>query len=345
MKRLTKLDYFAAPPTGSKNLNDLVKLRIGIDRYDRHLPFFDNTVPVPEGIDLVVDQIGQSSTLRDGRDRHRRMVEGAYDVAEFSMSSYLIARAQGLPLTAVPIFPRRLFSMSQMWVHPDSGLWTPRDLVGRKVALSTFQTTLSLLAKGDLKFHYGVDWESIHWLTTTPEVLDVKLRPGVKVDFIGNRAGLGEALERGEIDAFFLPHPPKSVSTGKTRARRLFRDVRAEELAYYKAVGDYPIMHVVVIREEIAAAHPWLPMAVYRLFEHARELAREYYEDPNYSMLAWGRLDVEDELRLFGRDPWENGFRRNRENVARFIRYSHDQGLMPAPCEPQALFHPSTLET
>lgn len=322
-----------------------LKLRMGLDRYDRHMPFFDGTAKAPGSLDLVVDQIGQSSLLRDGRDRHARMVEGVYDVAEFSMSSYLIARAQGLPITAVPIFPRRLFSASQMWVHPDSGLWTPRDLIGRKVALSTFQTTLSLLAKGDLKFHYGVPWEDIHWLTTSREVIDVPMKPGVKVDFLGDRQRLGEALEKGEIDAFFLPHPPKSVSIGKTRARRLFKDTRAEELAYFRSVGDYPIMHVIAIREEIAAREPWLPMAIYRMFEDAREMARTYYEDPNYSMLAWGRLDVEDELRLFGRDPWENGFARNKDNVARFIAYSHDQGLIPAPFDARTLFHPSTLET
>lgn len=322
-----------------------VKLRIGLDRYDRHLPFFDGTAAIPDGLEIVFDQIGQSSSLRDGRDRHARMLEGVYDVAEFSMSSYLIARAQGAPITAIPIFPRRLFSASQMWVHPDSGLWTPGDLVGKKVALSTFQTTLSLLAKGDLKFHYGVAWEDIHWLTTSPEVIDVAMKPGVKVEFIGDRQRLGEALERGEIDAFFLPHPPKSVSTGKTRARRLFRDTRAEELAYFKQHGDYPIMHVVAMREEIAADHSGLPVALYRMFEDARLLAREYYEDPNYSMLAWGRLDFEDELKVLGRDPWENGFARNRANVARFIQYSHDQGLIPARFGPETLFHPSTLET
>jgi 4,5-dihydroxyphthalate decarboxylase len=326
-------------------LSEQLTLRIGLDRYDRHLPFFDGTARIPDGLDVRVDQIGQSSTLRDGRDRHARMVDGSYDVAEFSMSSYLVARAQGLPITAIPIFPRRLFSASQMWVHADSQFWTPRDLIGKKVALSTFQTTLSLLAKGDLKFHYGVPWEEIHWLTTSPEVLDVRMKPGVKVDHIGGREQLGDALERGEIDAFFLPHPPKSVSRGLTRARRLFRDPRAEELAYYKAHGDYPIMHVMAIREEVAARCPWAPMALYRMFEDARALAREYYEDPNYSMLAWGRLDFEEELRLFGRDPWENGFSRNRENVSRFIGYSHDQGLIHEPLDPETLFHASTLGT
>ena len=71
--------------------------------------------------------------LRDGTDRHGRMLEGDYDVAEFSLSSFLIARDKGLPIVGIPIFPRRLFSMSQMWVHPDSPYRKPSDLIGKKV--------------------------------------------------------------------------------------------------------------------------------------------------------------------------------------------------------------------
>ena len=81
-----------------------LKLKIGLDRYDRHFPFFDGTAPTPENVELVVDQIGQSARLRDGADRHGAMLEGMYDVAEFSMSSFLIAREKGIAITGIPIF-------------------------------------------------------------------------------------------------------------------------------------------------------------------------------------------------------------------------------------------------
>jgi 4,5-dihydroxyphthalate decarboxylase len=322
-----------------------LKLKIGLDRYDRHFPFFDGTAPTPENVELVVDQIGQSARLRDGADRHGAMLEGMYDVAEFSMSSFLIAREKGIAITGIPIFPRRLFSQSQMWVHPDSSFWHPRDLIGKKVALSAFQTTLSLLARGDLKSYYNVEWESIHWLLTSEEKVAFKIKPGVKVDFIGNRQGLGQSLENGEIDAFFLPHPPHSVSTGQTRARRLFADPKGEELAYFNKVGDYPIMHVIVLRQELADAYPWLCMALYKMFNDANAIAESYYEDPNWSRLAWGLHALEDERRAFGRDPWENGFKRNHRNVERFIAYSHDQGLIGQTYPAERLFDPSTHDT
>jgi 4,5-dihydroxyphthalate decarboxylase len=324
---------------------DKLKLSIAIERYDRHFPFYDGTVPVPDGVDLKVLQVGQSVTLRDGTDRHGRMLKGEFDIAEFSMSSYLMAKARGLPITAIPVFPRRLFSQSQMWVHPDSDFRHPKDLIGRKVALSSFQTTLSLLAKGDMKFYYDVPWERIHWLLTTQEKVKFKVKEGVKVDFIGDRQDLGRALEAKAIDAFFLPHPPRSVMSGQTAARRLFTDCPAEELAYYDKVGDYPIMHAVAIRQELVRNAPWVTRAVFDLFNKAKDIAESYFEDPNWSRLAWGRHDFENERSLFGRDPWENGFKRNRANVERFIKYSKDQGLIDLACEPETLFAEETLDT
>lgn len=321
-------------------------LSIALERYDRHFPFFDSTVTPPDGVDLKIFQVGQSVHLRDGTDRHERMLNGKeFDVCEFSMSSYLMAKGRDMPITGVPIFPRRLFSQSQMWVHPDSNLWEPKDLIGKKVALSSFQTTLSLLAKGDMKFHYGVPWEDIHWLLTTDEKVKFTVKPGVKLDFIGNRADLGHMLENGEIDAFFLPHPPHSVVSGETPARRLFADCKAEELAYYEKNGDFPIMHVVAIRQSLLDKEPWVAKAVMDMFNQAKTIAESYYEDPNWSRLAWGRHDFEDERNLFVNDPWENGYARNKANIARFIKYSHDQGLIDEEYEPERLFAEQVLDS
>jgi hypothetical protein len=85
-------------------------LTIALERYDRHFPFFDGTVKPPQGINLEVLQVSQSAMARDGKHRHRRMLQGKFDLAEFSMSIYLMAIDRNLPLTGVPVFPRRLFS-------------------------------------------------------------------------------------------------------------------------------------------------------------------------------------------------------------------------------------------
>ena len=191
-----------------------LNLTIALSHYDRHIPLFDQTINA-EGIDLTVLEVGQSHPLRHGADRHERMLQnGEFEVAEVSLSSYLMAKSRGMPFTAIPVVPRRLFSLSQMWVNTDAGIRSPKDLIGRKVGLSTFQTTLSVLAKGDLQSEYGVPWHEIDWYVTKKETIDFKPQEGVRITLIPKEKKMCAILEQGEIAALMVPHPPKEVVAG-----------------------------------------------------------------------------------------------------------------------------------
>ncbi len=322
-----------------------IEITIALDRYDRHFPLFDGTAVAAPGLRYRALQVGQSDALRDGTRRHERMIaESAFDVAEFSMSTYLMAIERGLPLTGVPIFPRRLFSQACMFVREDSAIEHPRDLVGKRVGLSSFQTTLSLLAKGDLKFEYGVAWEDIRWLLTSDEKVKFAPKPGVVMERAPRETDLGDLLAKGEIDAIFMPHPPHSVMNGAVKTRRLFRDTAVEERRYFNKLGYWPIMHVLAMRTDLAAREPVLPSALMALYASALEISDRYFDDPNWSRLPDARLLYERSRAEFG-DPWRNGFRANRGNLERFILYSHDQGLIGERYEPERLFVASTLDT
>ena len=188
-------------------------LCLAVEPYDRHFPFFDGTVSTPDDIDLKMLQVGQNVTLRDGIERHERMLKGEFDVAEFSISSYLIAKAQHVPIIGIPVFPRRLFSQSQMWVHQDSDLWHPKDLVGKKVALASFQTTLSVLAKGDMKFYYDVPWEEIHWLLTVEEPVRFNVNEGV---LLGSRLRRTQGHQFLAAVAVVFAHSPHLTVVGRS---------------------------------------------------------------------------------------------------------------------------------
>jgi 4,5-dihydroxyphthalate decarboxylase len=142
----------------------------------------------------------------------------------------------------------------------------------------------------------------------------------------------------------FMPHPPHSVMAGKVATRRLFPDTRAEELRYFRKVGYYPIMHVLALREELAQREPWLGKALMDTYADSIRIAESYYEDPNWSRLAWGRHYFESEHEFLG-DPWKIGFSANRKNLERFIEYSHDQGLISERYPLERLFMESTLDT
>ena len=56
-----------------------------------------------------------------------------FEVAEMSMSSYLIARSRGADMIAIPVFPSRRFFHAEQSYHVDSGIQKPDDLVGKRI--------------------------------------------------------------------------------------------------------------------------------------------------------------------------------------------------------------------
>lgn len=318
-----------------------LRLTMAVEHYDRHVPFFDSTVTAKD-VDLTVIHVGQVVPSQHGGKRHERMIrDREFDAAEVSLSSYLMAVDRGFPLTAIPVFPRRLFSQPLIFCHERSGIASPRDLTGKRIGVNSFQTTLSVLAKGDLQEEYGVPWRTIAWYTASEEALPFTLEEGVRVEAIPAGKRIGEMVGRGELDAVILPHPPRSVLEGRG-VRRLFADPRAETLRYFKKNGYYPIMHLIALKAELAAKHPWVADALMEAFARAWAVAAEYYDDPNWSRLAWARQLVDEERAALGEDPWPNGIARNRVNLERFMRYSHDQGLIKAPFPVESLFVEST---
>jgi len=319
-------------------------LTLALERYDRHLPFFDGSV-APAGVALTALDVGQNYGGRHGADRKHRILAGEFDVGELSLGSFVMLRDRGAPFVAIPIFPRRLFSASRWYVNAAAGIEIPADLVGRRVGLSSYQTTLSILAKGDLEQEYGVPWREIVWVAATEEPMPFELPPGVRLERVPAGVRLDALLLDGAIDAIAHPQPPRSIQGGDPRVRRLFADAPAEERAYYQRNGYWPAMHVVAFKEPIVREHPWVPAAFMAAFARAREIAYRYYDDPNWSRLAWGRHYFEAEQRLFGGDPWRDGLAANRAYLARFTAHAHDQGLISRPLAPEDLFVEATWGT
>jgi 4,5-dihydroxyphthalate decarboxylase len=321
-------------------------LSIALERYDRHVPFFMGSVEPPEGLTLRPYEVGMAPPRRDGIDRHRRFLEdGEFDIAETSLSSHIIATSRGAPFVGIPVFPRRLFSQNHFFVNVNSGIETPADLAGKKIIIRTFQTTMTVLALGDLKFEYGVDWRDINWIVAIDEVMKLDDRKGVNVQQVDLDADVGRMLIEGEADAMIYPHPPPAVLEAKDRVRPLFPDRRAEALRYHRKHGYYPIMHVIAFKKALIDAEPWLAQAVMDMWDDSARQAREFYEDPGYATLAFARNELEEETESLGANPWPSGLKANRKNLENFIEYSVDQLLIREPIAVDSLFHESTWAT
>lgn len=319
---------------------------LAIERYDRHIPFFDGTVEVPKGLDLQVLQVGQENTLRDGAHRHDRMLRHAeFDAAEVSLSSYIAAKARGAAFTAIPVFPRRLFSLGQVFVNKTSPIKHPRELAGKKVGLQTYQTTLAVLAKGDMASEYGLPLREVQWITRKAETIEVKLPDGIKVTQLDKGKSIVRELAEGRIDALFYSRSPWTDPDPELPIRRLFDDPQGEESKFYKKNGYWPIMHILAIRNSSVEKNPDLPRQLMDVFHSAQKISNEYLDDPGWCRLAWTKYMREGEARGLSTSLWPLTVSGNRANLDRFIGYSHDQGIIPARITVDEMFHASVRGT
>ena len=78
----------------------------------------------PDGIDLTV------LTAMDSTTRHWRFLRGQeFDMAEASCSSFIVARDQGFPAAAIPVFLHRRFRHGFVFINTGKGIKKPTDLI------------------------------------------------------------------------------------------------------------------------------------------------------------------------------------------------------------------------
>ena len=322
-----------------------MKLSMALELYERHMPFFTGQITGPEGVELDILEVGETLERRHGLDRHHRMLKDLeFDICEMSLGSYILglSRDPSFPMVGIPVFPRRYFSMSQIYINANTGINTPRDLIGKNVGITAFQVTLSVLAKGDLKRDYDVDWRDINWRCMRPEQLPVEFPPGVSVQQISADADIGEMLAAGEIDALICPQPPakslKSLAAAGDKVRRLFLDPETEDEGYFKKYGYFPIMHLLVMRRDVITKVPELPNDLIHLWDQAKNIAYKYYDDPAYALLAWTSNIYKAQSQRMAPDLWPSGISANRNNLEAFLGYCDDQGLLDRQLSVEDLF-------
>ena len=122
---------------------------------------------------------------------------------------------------------------------------------------------------------------------------------------------------------------PASFQNHDPRIRRLFADCRAAVVDYFRKTNIFPITHVVVMREALAAEHPWLSARLVDAFENAETACRKAYSYPKRLALPTAVLVVEEEDAAFGKEPFRHGLNaQNRLVLEKFIQYAHEQGYI-----------------
>ncbi len=297
-------------------------LTLAIGDYEHHRALKEGVV-VPDGINLNVLTDMDSST------RHWRFLRNReFDVAECSCSSYIIARDQGLPFRALPVFPHRRFRHGFVFINTGKGITKPTDLIGRKIGVKSFQVTGVHWLRGILESEYGVPHKSIDWYAEIDEDVEFTPSPDLKLTRLRHDQSVEAMLAEGELDAVLHSDLIEPFIKKDKRVARLFADHKAEEQAYVRKTGIFPIMHVVAMREDVVAKYPWAAVNLYRAFNASKKIAAKRMENPRITPLAWYREAWEEQMEILGPDPWENGLTpQNIKTLETLVGYSHEQGL------------------
>jgi 4,5-dihydroxyphthalate decarboxylase len=315
-----------------------LSLTIACDEFDHIRALIDGTVRADD-IELAF------TTELSNPERHRRMVRDlAFDICELNLPTYLIAREHGVPITAIPVFLFRKFRHGNVFINPRAGIARPQDLIGQRIGCPTLQPASNLWINGILQDDYAVPYRAQTWVVEREEDAAFTPPADLKIERAPRGRSVVAMLLDGELPAIITPQTPQALLDGDARIARLFADYVARERAYFQASGIFPIMHVTAIRDDIVARHPWVPAALCRAFQRAKELAYRRLANVRVVTLPWFGAHWEDERALFGPDPWRYGLDAvNRKTLETAIRYTHEQGMIGAPPSVDALFVPDCM--
>jgi 4,5-dihydroxyphthalate decarboxylase len=282
----------------------------------------------PDGIELTVLTDMNSDT------RHWRMLRNReFDVAELSMSNYLMAKYIGLPFVAIPVFLHRRFRHGFVFLNAG------KDLIGKRVGLRNFQATANLWIRGILEHEHGLPHRSIHWFKQDEEEVDWTPPRDLNIQRIPPGKSVEKMLVAGELDALIHPELIQPILDKDQRVSRLFPKYRDLEIDYFKRTGIFPIMHTTAIKQEIVEKYPWVPINLMVAFEESKKAAYKRMENPRIVPLAWFRHFLEEQEELLGPDPWVYGLGEvNKKALETLMQYSQEQGLIGRRLSLEELF-------
>jgi 4,5-dihydroxyphthalate decarboxylase len=291
---------------------------------------------LPRDLELRWDGYGPSATTNEIIEKNsRRMVALELDVAEMSFGTFTAARAHGVPIVALPVYPGRRFLQHGTYFARHAGIQTPADLRGKRVGLAQFWMTASVWHRLILRQSHGVNQDEVTWVTTQPERGDwLPEPPGVRIepDLSGSPE---ELLVSGRVDAIMSPRPVVRVGESLIPAHP---DPVAVQRDYYQKTGVFPIIHLIVVRQALVEGEPWIVESLCNAFEEAKRHGRDAAIASPGDTPIWGGKP-EDVRPLFGDDPFPYGVTANRRVLEAWLAdmYEH-QHMIDRPLAVEELF-------
>ncbi len=316
-----------------------LKLNFATSEYDHIRDLAIGRVQ-PKGIDLNVMEYEVEEIF------YRMALHRDFDMSEMSFAKFIAQVSGDRPdIIGLPVFPSRVFRLSNIYVHKKAGIKTAKDLKGKRIGTPEWAQTASVYTRGWLTDHVGIKLSEIDWRQAGVdqpgriEKVKLKLPKGVKVTAMPNNS-LSEMLVSGELDAAFSAHAPQSFLDGNPNVQRLFPDYRKVETEYYQKTKVFPIMHVIAIKKAILEKNPWVAANLMNAFEEARQLSigRVLEITASRMPLPWLTFEAEEKIKLLGNDYFPYGIEDNRTTLEAFLKWTYEQGIAKKRLKPEDLF-------
>jgi 4,5-dihydroxyphthalate decarboxylase len=229
--------------------------------------------------------------------------EQAFDVSEMAIVTYLMAKSFGKPMVLLPSVVMARSQHAFALYNARAGTLTPAGLNNKRVGIRSFTTTTGVWLRGILANDYGVDLNSIDWVTFedahVAEFRDTTMRAPRGKQIV-------QMLIDGELDAVLgekSEHPD---------LKPLFPNAAAEEKSWFAKHGVMPINHMVVVSEELSTKR--------------QDVVREVFWLLQQSAMAAGTASPR-----FGTEEL-------RRSLQMIVRYTAQQGLIPREFTVNELF-------
>ena len=327
-----------------------IQLSIGMAANPRTLPLFDGTVK-PDGIQLIPSPVHASELF------WRQLRFADFDISEMSFSSLLMALAHGDERwVGLPVFTTRRFFHTGILVRRDRGIESPADLKGKQVGVPEYQQTAALWTRGVLQHEFGVEPKDMEfWMERVPDqshggATGFQPPPGVTINQIPIEKNIGSMMLSGELDATLLYIVDPNLIDRSTAdlwshpdIKPIFPDAKAEGVRFYNKTGLYPINHGMVMKRQVAEAHPWAILNVLKAFQQANAMATRQRMEHVDAYLEAGLLPA-DARAVLAKPLIQHGIVANRNVLETAAQYSFEQGLTPRLTKLEEVFAESTME-
>ncbi len=327
-----------------------IQLSIGMAANPRTWPLFDGTVK-PDGIQLIPSPVHASELF------WRQLRFADFDISEMSFSSLIMALAHGDDRwVGLPVFTTRRFFHTGILVRRDRGIESPADLKGKQVGVPEYQQTAALWTRGVLQHEFGVEPKDMEfWMERVPDqshggATGFQPPPGVTINQIPIEKNIGSMMLSGELDATLLYIVDPNLIDRSTAdlwshpdIKPIFPDAKAEGVRFYNKTGLYPINHGMVMKREVAEAHPWAILNVLKAFQQANAAATRQRMDHVDAYLEAGLLPA-DARAVLAKPLIQHGIVANRNVLETAAQYSFEQGLTPRLTKLEEVFAESTME-